>query len=165
MKTMKKFAAFLSALVLVLSLAACGGGSAKEVDPKALADDMLAALKSQGETMEVTGDVAANYYEMGEAVKEYRVYVSTMYIGEEVAVFQLKDTKDADTVKKMCEARIQSLLDSFDGYLPEEYDTVKENAVVLSEGDIVAMVGWTPPRRCSRRPLRSGFARKGDAVC
>ena len=140
MKTMKKFAAFLSALVLVLSLAACGGGSAKEVDPKALADDMLAALKSQGETMEVTGDVAANYYEMGEAVKEYRVYVSTMYIGEEVAVFQLKDTKDADTVKKMCEARIQSLLDSFDGYLPEEYDTVKENAVVLSEGDTVAMV-------------------------
>lgn len=143
MKTMKKFAAFLFALVLVLSLAACGGGSAKEVDPKALADDMLAALKSQGETMEVTGDVAANYYEMGEAVKEYRVYVSTMYIGEEVAVFRLAEGKKADDVKAMCQQRIQDLKDSFDGYLPEEYAAVEENAVVLASGDVVAMVTGT----------------------
>lgn len=137
---MKRLTALLTALVLLLSLAACGGGRAKEVDPKALADDMLAALKPQGETMEVTGDVAANYYEMGDAVKDYRIYVSTMYIGEEVAVFQLKDTKDADTVKKLCEGRIQSLKDSFDGYLPEEYDTVDQNAVVLAKGDIVALL-------------------------
>ena len=140
---MKRFTALLLAAFLLLSLAACGGSDGKTADPKTLADDMLAALKAQGETMEVTGDVAANYYEMGEAVKEYRVYVSTMYIGEEVAVFQLKDTKDADTVKKMCEARIQSLLDSFDGYLPEEYAAVEENAVVLASGDVVAMVTGT----------------------
>lgn len=137
---MKRFTALLLAAFLLLSLAACGGSDGKTADPKTLADDMLAALKAQGETMEVTGDTAENYYAMGDMVKDYRIYLSTMYIGEEVAVFQLKDTKDADTVKKMCEARIQSLLDSFDGYLPEEYDTVKENAVVLSEGDIVAMV-------------------------
>ena len=63
-----------------------------------------------------------------------------MYIGEEVAVFRLAEGKKADDVKAMCQQRIQDLKDSFDGYLPEEYDTVKENAVVLSEGDIVAMV-------------------------
>lgn len=138
---MRRIAAILTAFVLILSLTACGGGSkVKSVDPKALADDMLVALKAQGETMEVTGDVAANYYEMGDAVKEYRIYVSTVYIGEEVAVFQLADAKNADAVKKMCEARIQDLKESFDGYLPEEYTTVEENAVVLANGDIVALL-------------------------
>lgn len=142
---MRRFRLFalLCAVLLTVSLAACGGGKTKTADPKALADAMLEALEPQGETMEVTGDVAANYYNLGGEVKEYRIYLSTMYIAEEVAVFQLGDVKDADTVKKMCETRIQDLKDSFDGYLPEEYQTVSDNAVVLAEGDIVAMVVGT----------------------
>ena len=40
----------------------------------------------------------------------------------------------------MCENRIAALKDSFDGYLPEEYTAVEENAVVLAGGDIVALV-------------------------
>lgn len=132
--------ALLCAVLLTVSLAACGGGKAKTADPGALADAMLEALEVQGETMEATGNVAANYYDLGGAVKEYRIYLSTMYIAEEVAVFQLNDPKDAETVKKMCETRIQDLKDSFDGYLPEEYQAVSDNAVILAEGDIVALV-------------------------
>ncbi len=104
---------------------------------------MLAALKAQGETMEVTGDTAENYYAMGDMVKDYRIYLSTMYIGEEVAVFRLAEGKKADDVKAMCQQRIQDLKDSFDGYLPEEYAAVEENAVVLASGDVVAMVTGT----------------------
>lgn len=140
---MRRFIALFCAVLLTLSLAACGGGKTKTADPKALADAMLEALEVQGETMEVTGNVAANYYAIGDEVKEYRVYLSTMYIAEEVAVFQVDDTKNTDAVKKMCENRIQDLKDSFDGYLPEEYQTVSDNAVVLAEGDIVAMVVGT----------------------
>ena len=128
---MKRVLALFLSVLFVLSLAACGGKeTAKTADPKALADDMLKALEPQGETMEVTGDT----------VKEYRIYLSTMYIAEEVAVFQAADAKDADTLKTMCENRIAALKDSFDGYLPEEYTTVDENAVVLAGGDIVALV-------------------------
>ena len=137
---MKRFTALLLAAFLLLSLAACGGSDGKTADPKTLADDMLAALKAQGETMEVTGDTAENYYAMGDMVKDYRIYLSTMYIGEEVAVFRLADAKKADTVKKLCETRVQDLKDSFDGYLPDEYATVDENATVLASGDIVALV-------------------------
>ena len=97
-------------------------------------------VAAQGETMEVTGDTAANYYDLGDAVKEYRIYLSTMYIAEEVAVFQAADAKDADTLKTMCENRIAALKDSFDGYLPDEYAAVDENATVLASGDIVALV-------------------------
>lgn len=141
---MKRFTALLLAAFLLLSLAACGGGSdGKTADPKTLADDMLAALKAQGETMEVTGDTAENYYAMGDMVKDYRIYLSTMYIGEEVAVFRLAEGKKADDVKAMCQQRIQDLKDSFDGYLPEEYAAVEENAVVLASGDVVAMVTGT----------------------
>lgn len=146
---MKRIATFVLALILSLSLAACGGSgsgssaSVKDVDPAALADDMLEALAPQGEMLEVSGDVAANYYTMGEEVSSYKIYVSSMYIGEEVAVFQLSDAAQADTAKKMCEKRIQDLKDSFDGYLQEEYTAVDENATVLSNGNIVAMVTGT----------------------
>ncbi len=142
---MKRFVALLCAVLLTLSLAACGGdkGSNKTADPAALADAMLEALGVQGEMMEVTGDVAANYYSMGDEVKDYRIYLSTMYIAEEVAVFRLADAKDADAVKKLCESRIQDLKDSFDGYLQEEYDTVSETATVRAAGDSVAMVTGT----------------------
>ena len=103
----KRIAALLLSAVLVLSLTACGGkDSTKTADPKALADDMLKALAPQGETIEVTGDVAANYYEIGDAVKEYRIYLSTMYLAEEVAVFQAADAKDLDAIKAMCDKRI-----------------------------------------------------------
>lgn len=140
----KRFLALLCAILLTLSLAACGGdkgsGSGKTADPKALADEMLTALSPQGETMEVTGDVAANYYSIGDAVKDYRIYLSTMYIAEEVAVFRVADAEDTEAVEKICEGRIHDLKDSFEGYLPEEYATVDENATVLTEGDIVALV-------------------------
>ena len=137
---MKRILALLCAALLTLSLAACGGSGGKTADPGTLADDMLKALAPQGETMEVTGDVAANYYQIGDEVKDYRIYLSTMYIAEEVAVFRLTDAKKADTVKKLCETRVQDLKDSFDGYLPDEYATVDENATVLASGDIVALV-------------------------
>ncbi len=140
---MKRFTALLLTAFLLLSLAACGGSDGRTADPKTLADDMLAALKAQGETMEVTGDTAENYYAMGDMVKDYRIYLSTMYIGEEVAVFRLAEGKKADDVKAMCQQRIQDLKDSFDGYLPEEYAAVEENAVVLASGDVVAMVTGT----------------------
>ena len=137
---MKRILALMLSILFVLSLAACGGKETKTADPKALADDMLKALAAQGETMEVTGDVAANYYTMGDSVKEYRIYLSTMYLAEEVAVFRAADEKSVDAVKSMCEQRISDLKDSFDGYLPEEYAVVDENATVLAGGDIVALV-------------------------
>ena len=140
---MRRFIALLCAILLTVSLAACGGGKTKTADPAVLADAMLEALEPQGEMIDATGEVAANYYAMGDEVKGYRIYLSGMYIAEEVAVFQLGDTKDAETVKKMCESRIQDLKDQFEDYLPEEYQTVNDNAVVLAEGDIVAMVTGT----------------------
>lgn len=139
---MRKFIALFCAVLLTVSLSACGGKT-KTADPAALADEMLEALAVQGEVIEAAGSVAENYYAIGDEVKDYRIYLSTMYIAEEVAVFQLKDTKNAETVKKMCEARIQDLKDSLEDYVPEQYQAVRDNAVVLAEGDIVAMVTGT----------------------
>lgn len=139
---MKRFLALILSVLFVLSLSACGGGkdTAKSTDPKALADDMLAALAPVGETIEVTGDVAANYYTLGDEVKEYRIYLSTMYIAEEVAVFRVSDTDKIADVTAICQQRISDLKDNFEDYLPEEYAAVNDNAAVLSAGDIVALV-------------------------
>lgn len=137
---MRRIIALLFAVIMIVSLVGCGGGKVKTADPAALAEAMLEALEPQGEVMEASGNVAANYYDIGGDVKAYRIYLSTMYIAEELAVFQLSDAKNADAAKKMCEGRIQDLKDSFEDYLPEEYQTVKDNAAVLAEGDIVALV-------------------------
>ena len=152
---MKKVWAFILCVMLVLGLAACGGDNADsksvDVDVNQLADDMLAALDPQGELTEVSGDVAANFYEMGDFVKEYKIYVSGMYIAEEVAVFRLTDPGKAEDGKTMVENRIAALKKSFDGYLPEEFASMNENALVLSKGDIVCfLVGLNPGRDAAK---------------
>ena len=88
---------------------------------------------------------------MGDFVKEYKIYVSGMYIAEEVAVFRLTDPGKAEDGKTMVENRIAALKKSFDGYLPEEFASMNENALVLSKGDIVCfLVGINPGRDAAK---------------
>ena len=144
---MKRFLTLLLSLALALSLTACGGQdkTPKDVDINQLAADMLEALAPMGETMELSDATAANYYDMDDFVKEYKVYISTMYIAEEVAVFRLTDADKKKDGEKMVEARISDLKAGFDNYLPEEFQTVSQNSLVLSSGDIVCyLVGYQP---------------------
>lgn len=143
---MKRFLTLTLCLLLVLSLTACGKTEApKDVDVSQLADEMLAALEPLGETMELTGELASSYYQMGDLVSEYKIYISTMYIAEEVAVFRLADAGKSGEGTKMVEGRIADIRASFDNYLPEEFKTANENALILQKGDIVCLLlGYQP---------------------
>ena len=144
---LKRLLSVFLLVALVIMTTACGSKTNTEtssVSPTTLADDMLKALNAQGELIEVSSNVVSNYYELdADVVNEYKIYISTSFIAEEVAVFKIAKKSDADKVKSMIEKRILDLKETFTGYLPEELDTLEQNATILTNGDIVAFVTRT----------------------
>ena len=141
----KLFALILAAAACVSLLAGCGSSesSSLNVDPAKLADDVLAALAPAGELVEVGDSVLSNYYTVdSNVVKAYKIYVSSAWTAEEVAVFQLANTDQAtmDAAESMIQQRIDSLTSSFDGYLPEELAILEENSIIYRQGDIICFV-------------------------
>ena len=140
---MKRFLTVLMAAALVLTVMGCGGASGSEttdVDVSELADAMLDALAPAGEMTEMGEELAVSYYDMGEGlVSEYKIYMSGVYLAEEVALFRLSSPDKAEEGKSMLEKRIQDLKDNFDGYLPDQYDAMV-NATILQQGDLVCFV-------------------------
>lgn len=141
MKTLIRTVSVFMAVAVLLTAAGCGDkADSKAADPAKVADDMLAALDAQGELLEASDSVLDNYYTVdSQAVTAHKVYISTAFIAEEVAVFACADGKE-DTVVKMAEQRLQDLKDSFDGYLPEEYASLEQNARILKGGGLVCLL-------------------------
>lgn len=145
---MKKLLVFFLAAAMSLSLlAGCGnsdsGSSAKNVDPAKLADDVLAALAPEGEMVEVGEKTFSNYYTVdSKVVESSKVYISSAWTAEEVAVFRLVDDKQAtvDAAEAMIQQRIDTLTASFDGYLPEELAILEDNSIIYRQGDIICFV-------------------------
>ena len=138
---------FLAAAMSLSLLAGCGnsdsGSSSKNVDPAKLADDVLAALAPQGEMMEAGEKVLSNYYTVdSKVVKSSKIYISSSWTAEEVAVFRLVDSKQEtmDAAEAMIHQRIDNLTASFDGYLPEELAILEDNSVIYRQGDIICFV-------------------------
>lgn len=146
---MKKLLTLLLASALSLSLlAGCGNSdsSSKNVDPVQLADDILAVLAPQGELEEVGEKVLSNFYDVDpKVVKGYKIYVSSTWTAEEVAVFRLVDDKQEtmDAAEAMIQRRIDHLTSSFDGYLPQELATLEDNSIIYRQGDIICFVSGT----------------------
>ncbi len=147
---MKKVLALLLAVVLGLSmLAGCSSSDgesetpSKNVDPAQLADDTLAALAPAAEMVEVSEKVLSNYYTVdSKVVKSYKIYVSSAWTAEEVAIFRLVDSKQEtiDAANEMIQKRIDDLTASYDGYLPEQLAVLEENSVVYQQGDMICFV-------------------------
>lgn len=137
----KRTLAAVAALVMVMALAACGDSdSGKEASATQVADDMLAVLQPQGELLEAAESVLDNYYTIDPAVVTgQKIYISTSFIAEEIAVFEVADGK-AEDAKKMVEQRLNDLKASFEGYLPDELASLEENAKVLAKGNLVCLL-------------------------
>ncbi|MEG1777721.1 MAG: DUF4358 domain-containing protein [Angelakisella sp.] len=141
----KKIIAAVMTMAILTVAAGCGGkapasDTKKVLDPIKTADAMLAVLAPQGEMLAVEDSVLDNYYTVDkDIVGGQKIYISTSFIAEEIAVFAVKDGKTEDA-KKMCEARLKDLKDSFDGYLPEELASLEANAKILTNGNLVCLL-------------------------
>lgn len=140
MKRMKKTIAILLA-ALMLMMVGCGSNDTKKVlDPVKVAEDMKAVFVPQGELLEVADSVLDNYYTLDpEVFNGHRIYISTSFIAEEIAVFGVREGK-TEEAKKVLEQRLTDLKASFDGYLPDELASLNDNAKILENGNLLCLL-------------------------
>lgn len=131
---MKKQIVVAAALALTCVLSACGGGKAT-IDIDALTTDVVTNAAFADEMSKLDTDTVAALYGIDYAVSE-SVYVSSGATAEEVAVFELKDSDDAQSALTAAQARIESQEASFKDYTPEELPKLKD-AIVEAYGNYV----------------------------
>ncbi|MEG0753932.1 MAG: DUF4358 domain-containing protein, partial [Angelakisella sp.] len=139
---LKKLLAVTLTLAVLVAAVGCGSSNdtKKQLDPVKTADDMLTVFAPQGEMIAVEDSVLDNYYTVNsDVIAGQKVYISSSFIAEEIAVFAVKDGK-TEEAKKMVEQRIKDLKDSFEGYLPDELASLETNAKVLTNGNLVCLL-------------------------
>ncbi len=137
MKKLQKLTAGLLALVLVLALAACGGGK-KDVDLDALAADLTGSAAFSADLMENSGAAATTYGFDPAKVTKCTLYVNTT-TAEEIFLAQAADDKAADEIEQLCKSRLEAQTAWMQSYVPEAVPRL-ENAVLAKSGAYVVLV-------------------------
>ena len=136
---MKKLIALGLTVLLILSLAACGGSSATvdtqafiaEIESSDVFNDNFQQQDARGLSSVVkldTGLFSDFYYAIG-----------TGYSGEEYGVFTCNSKADAETLEGQLQARCESLLSTYASYNEEAIPKI-ENAVLKRSGQYVIFV-------------------------
>jgi len=138
---MKKIlSVFIAVLTFALVLTACGK-QAKTPATKEVADAIKESAKFD-ELLELTDDnIGKRYYGIDlEDIEEYTVYVcSNAAIGDEIAVFKMKEADDVEDMLEVVRLRKQDREDALVDYAPTEADKVR-NSVVSSNGNYVYLI-------------------------
>lgn len=145
---MKKFLCILCSAALCLSLAACGGGGAKEpapFDPEADTKTLLeTAGVFAGSLEEIDQATACALYGIDETTVEgCKVYVGNAGVSlEELAIFTLTDDAAAGDALTFLQYRVEDQKEAaagYAGYLQEELSKL-DGAVTERRGSSVLLV-------------------------
>ena len=131
----KRIAAALLALCLVLPLAACGQEGELELNIDELGEELYSVGTFGEELYALDESVAQGLYGT-DADTRCWVRAGTGATAEELAGFETKDAAAA-LVQKL-EARNADRIESYSSYIPEEVPKL-ENAVILSGGRYVVL--------------------------
>ena len=146
------FSLVLAAALLAVSLAACGGnsdgGQEKKVDLAAFAqtirDDYgFPMLERADPADELGATMLDNYYPglSGMDLAQVEVYLAAIsFSGGELALVQAKNSGDADKVKGIFDARVDSKTTEGPANYPEEVELWQRCAKVASNGTYVLLV-------------------------
>ena len=134
----RSIVAVLLIMAVCLSLAGCGGSSAKELDIATFASSAIEKVEFGDELLAVPDNMLSDYYVLPkDKVSASAVYVSgTGATASELAVFKCKDADAAKAVKTAVETRISEQIASYENYRPDEKFRL-ENAFVAVEGNYV----------------------------
>ena len=137
---MKKIIAALLSTVLLFTLAACGGGTAKQADLEKVMADMKAKLANT-EMMDLAKeDLMPNYGIDAADVKQFAIRVdSTGIKGDEIVLAEGKDADAAKRIKEKLDARYKQKEVEMKDYLPEEYAMLKK-CTVKQDGNYISMI-------------------------
>ncbi len=148
---MKKFPSVIISALLVLSLAACGGGQGevKPFDPDADAKTLLEAQGVFSASMTaIDTEVACALYGIDETtVTGCAAYGATATSAEELAIFTFDSEDSAQAALKQLGYRIEDRTEELRDYLPDELPKL-EGAVTQQRGASVLLLiaqdsqGW-----------------------
>ncbi len=137
---MKKRIAFLLALICILSaLAGCGGK--KELDPQALADDLLANAGFVDSLNKLEPVIVPMLY-AGLNENDYSsvlAYAGTGATAEEIVIFTARDEAAAKRISAVAETHIKDRIESFKNYGPAAAMAL-DSATLKQSGNHVVVV-------------------------
>jgi hypothetical protein len=136
---MKKTKKIISGILagLCLTLAACGGNSAKEVSVPELAKQMEEAAGFPDTMVKVEDPMLEKLYGLDPALfSEYYAVTSGGATSDELLILKAKEKETAQEVEKTLRTRLKDRADSFASYAPEEAKKAEDGILVVS-GDTV----------------------------
>ena len=141
---MKKITVLLLSVLMLVSLAACGGesgsGNAASLDVTA-AYEKLTQAATLPEMLELDASLMLDYCGIKEAdVTAAKVLICADSLRtDEIWLIQAKDAAAADTIVKLAEKRLTKKGEESITYSPEQYAVV-EKAELLRQGNFVALI-------------------------
>ena len=127
----------LTVLAAAVLLCSCGE-QPKDVDIDALAQQIVEGVSFDDALAEIDDSMISMLYNI-EGYTDAVLYKGSGATAEEVAIFQMGSSDDAKTALEQAQAHIQSQIDSYESYIPEEVSSL-EDAVVPQEGSYVSGV-------------------------
>ena len=136
---MKKTISLILALILMMSLAACGGKEkTASVDVKALYESYSQYMPDMFFPDE---DTMMNF--LGIETKDcaqYQVAICAEGMrADEVWLIEAKNASALETLRQLAETRVEAKKDETVSYAPDQY-VVVEKAVILTEGNYLALL-------------------------
>ena len=136
---LKRIVCLLLAVMMVLSMAACGDKKekeeAKEYDGNALMQALLNQVKFD-DAMSSVGDFATLYFPEVPSTATISMYTGSGYFADEVVLITMKSAEDLETVMASVDKHLEQMTAQFKNYIPEEVAKI-DNAVVWQGGSHV----------------------------
>ena len=135
---MRKWCAFVAAVVVCVSMAGCANQKDLTVDINAMAKDMAEKVAYQDEIAPISGDMAGMVYDLPEGIDHVALYMGSGATAEEASVFEARDEDAAKEMLAAAREHIEKQRDAFESYIPEEVKKL-DKAIVKQKGRYVAV--------------------------
>ena len=135
---LKKIVCLLLAVIMVLSMTACGKEKkeeTKEYDGNALMQALLNQVKFD-DAMSSVGDFATLYFPDVPSTATISMYTGSGYYADEVVLITMKSAEDLEMVMASVDKHIEQMTAQFKNYIPEEVAKI-DNAVIWQGGSHV----------------------------
>lgn len=127
----------LAAMMAAMLLTSCNE-QPKDVDISALASQIVGEVSFDDSLSEIDDDMISMLYSI-DGYTDAVLYKGSGATAEEVAIFKMETTDDAKAALEEAQAHIQSQIESYESYIPEEVSRL-EDATVRQDGCYVSVV-------------------------
>ena len=127
----------LAAMMAAMLLTSCNE-QPKDVDISALTSQIVGEVSFDDSLSEIDDDMISMLYSI-DGYTDAVLYKGSGATAEEVAFFKMETTDDAKEALEEAQAHIQSQIESYESYIPEEVSRL-EDAIVRQDGCYVSVV-------------------------